>query len=53
METTEHSREQSAPIVGAIAPIFTLPDEKNQPHSLADELRAGKPIVLFFMRGEW
>lgn len=48
-----HPREQSAPCIGARAPLFTLPDENNQPHSLVDELRAGKPIVLFFMRGEW
>jgi len=47
METTSHPREQSVPQVGAIAPIFTLRDEKNQPHSLVEELRAGKPIVLF------
>ncbi len=53
METTEHPREQSAPAIGTIAPPFTLPDEKNQFHSLAEELCAGKPIVLFFMRGEW
>ena len=53
MDPMEHPRGQSAPSVGAIAPQFTLPDEHNQQHSLADELRAGKPIVLFFMRGEW
>jgi len=53
METTDHPREQSAPAIGTPAPLFTLPDENNQPHSLADELRAGKPVVLFFMRGEW
>ncbi len=53
MESTEHPREQSAPQVGARAPLFALIDEKNQPQSLADALRAGKPIVLFFMRGEW
>lgn len=53
MEITEHPREQSAPLVGAHAPQFMLPDENNQPHSLADELRAGRLIVLFFMRGEW
>ncbi len=53
MEITEHPSEQSAPQVGERAPLFTLPDENNRPHSLAEELRAGKPIVLFFMRGEW
>ncbi|MBI5031873.1 MAG: redoxin domain-containing protein [Chloroflexi bacterium] len=55
METTpaRHPREQDAPQVGASAPLFTLPDEKGQPHALAEALRAGKPVVLFFMRGEW
>jgi len=53
MELTEHPRERSAPSIGARAPLFTLPDESNQPHSLVEELRAGKPVVLFFMRGEW
>lgn len=53
MDSMEHPREQSAPQVGGRAPHFTLPDENNQPHSLAEALRAGKPIVLFFMRGEW
>ena len=53
METIEHPREQSALVIGAHAPLFTLLDENNQPRSLANELRAGKPIVLFFMRGEW
>ena len=53
MDPMEHPRGQSVPQVGARAPLFTLLDENNQPHSLADELRAGKPIVLFFMRGEW
>jgi peroxiredoxin len=53
MESTEHPSERSAPQVGAIAPRFTLPDENQRPHSLEEELRGGKPIVLFFMRGEW
>ncbi|CAG0946341.1 hypothetical protein ANRL1_02925 [Anaerolineae bacterium] len=53
MDSTEHPREQSAPPVGAPAPLFTLPDENNQPHTLTEALRAGKPLVLFFMRGEW
>ncbi|MBI3742068.1 MAG: redoxin domain-containing protein [Chloroflexi bacterium] len=49
----EHPREQSAAQIGAVAPDFTLPDENNRAHNLAAELRAGKPIILFFMRGEW
>jgi peroxiredoxin len=53
MEITEHPREQSAPAIGARAPLFTLPNENNQPHSLAEAMRAGKPVVLIFMRGEW
>ncbi len=53
MDSMEHPREQSAPAIGTIAPLFALPDENNQTHLLADELRAGKPVVLFFMRGEW
>jgi peroxiredoxin len=53
MESTEHPSEQSAPEIGAMAPRFTLPDENHRQHSLGEELRAGKPIILFFMRGEW
>jgi peroxiredoxin len=53
IESTEHPSERSALQVGALAPLFTLPDETNQSHSLAEALRAGKPVVLFFMRGEW
>ena len=53
MESTEHPSERSAPRIGALAPRFTLLDENQHQHSLEEELRAGKPIVLFFMRGEW
>ncbi len=50
---TEHPSEKSAPAVGARAPDFTLVDQDGKPHTLSGELRAGKPLVLFFMRGEW
>jgi peroxiredoxin len=53
MDSLEHPSARSAPQVGALAPSFTLPDENQRQHSLEEELRAGKPIVLFFMRGEW
>lgn len=48
-----HPREQTAPAIGAMAPDFTRPDELGEPRTLSQELRAGKPIVLVFMRGEW
>jgi peroxiredoxin len=50
---SEHPREQTAPAVGAMAPDFALPDESGKRRTLSEELRAGKPIVLVFMRGEW
>jgi peroxiredoxin len=49
----QHPCEQSAPEVGEPAPDFTLPDESGALRALSHELREGKPIVLFFMRGEW
>ncbi len=53
MDMAEHPRAQSAPQLGEPAPDFALPDERDQQHSLAEELTRGRPIVLFFMRGEW
>ncbi len=53
MDMAEHPREQSAPQIGEPAPDFALPDERGQRHALVEELGRGKPVVLFFMRGEW
>lgn len=50
---SRHPREDTAPALGAPAPDFTLPDEAGMLHTLSKELQNGKPIVLFFMRGEW
>ena len=51
--TSEHPRDNSAPGIGTLAPDFTLPDESSESRTLSKELGAGKPVVLFFMRGEW
>ena len=53
MEIPEHPSEKSAPHIGDLAPNFALPDEQDVQHELANQLRAGRPIVLVFMRGEW
>ncbi len=53
MNSPEHPSARSAPQIGALAPSFTLLDENQRLRSLEEELRAGKPILLFFMRGEW
>ncbi len=51
--SVSHPRDDVAPTIGTPAPDFTLPDSSGKLRSLSEELRAGKPIVLFFMRGEW
>lgn len=41
--------ETALPVVGSLAPPFTLPDLDGHPVSLAS-LHAGQHLVLFFMR---
>jgi len=38
--------------VGQRMPIFELPNHKGHPFNLAEQLREG-PIVLVFYRGDW
>jgi peroxiredoxin len=40
------------PRVGDIAPDFSLPDSTGRVHRLADLVRGG-PLVLLFYRGHW
>ena len=37
---------------GDRAPLFTLPNQKGQPRSLADAMARG-PVLLGFHRGTW
>ena len=38
--------------VGQEIPAFELPDQGGQPFNLAEQLREG-PLVLVFYRGDW
>ena len=38
--------------VGAQAPDFTAPDERNRPWRLADALARGAHVLVFY-RGDW
>jgi len=38
--------------IGEQAPVFELPDQKDQPWSLSGQLEAG-PVMLIFYRGDW